>query len=54
MKLKKKRFDKKGFKTKQLSIKKVKTIFDIKINWNQVLRDRNEKQIQLRKEFKTK
>jgi len=42
-------FNKKWCKTKQISIKKIKIKFDMKIRWNQMLRDVIEKKNQLRK-----
>jgi hypothetical protein len=48
MKLKRK-YNKKRSKTKEIAIKRMETKFHIKIIWNQMLRDENEKKIQLEK-----
>jgi len=44
----------KGFKTKQIIIKILKTKFDIKTNWYQILRDEIKKTNQLKKDLKQK
>ena len=41
--MKRKFFIKKGSKTKEISIKRIRTILDIKTIWNQVLKDVIEK-----------
>jgi hypothetical protein len=41
-----------GSEQKKIEIKRMKIKFDIKINWNQMLRDEIEKKNQLRKWYK--
>jgi len=45
IKLIKKIFNKKGSKTKEIAIKRMRTKFNIKIIWNQMLRDGIENKI---------
>jgi hypothetical protein len=47
-----KKNNKKVFKTKQIIIKRMGTIFRIKINWNQMLIDEIENKIQIEKGIK--
>jgi hypothetical protein len=49
MKLKKKSFNKKAYKTKHIIIKRIRIKFDIKIKWDKISRDAIQKQIQWRK-----
>jgi hypothetical protein len=51
MKLKKK-CNKKSSKTKEITIKRIGIKFDIKVIWNQMLRDEIERKIQLEKGLK--
>jgi hypothetical protein len=53
-KIEKKKSIRKGFKTKQIIIKILRTKFDIKTNWYQILRDEIEKTNQLKKDLKQK
>ena len=53
MKLKKK-YNKKSSKTKEITIKKIGIKFDIKVIWNQMLRDEIEKKNSIRKRIKNK
>jgi len=48
----KKKNNKKGFKTKEMKIKRLETKFDIKIIWIQTSRDEIENKIQLEKKGK--
>ena len=48
----KKKSNKKGFKTKEMKIKRLKTKFDIKIIWIQTSRDEIENKIRLEKKVK--
>jgi hypothetical protein len=43
----KKKYNKKSSKTKEITIKRIGIKFDIKVIWNQMLRDEIEKKIQL-------